>query len=545
MMKKWNLIYNRNFILYVFAAAVLANTVAFAITAGSAKRHMQNAARQGSEGSANLAAVNTLSSYARYYSEVLRYLRELKNDNLKRTSFPVYKRPDYEGFISPITDKTARTELLNAASRVLTPDWDNISVKSLTAVLVPNKELITKADTYAAELSAGNSRPDAELKMITSCFRWLFALSMAFMIILCTWAFFFFTGIYDRVRKFFDSNQDTDGNIPFLEIFGVLPQANSHSRSLRMSKAAIQELKSEFDAIQSSFSEIRGSFGDVTTTADFISTSAQELAKKVSGYTENIKSTRLITGKIADDIGRIREETGHGVDFSKKMDVTAKAGELAINNVIEEIRTTNSTMKDLNSTVDRLGSRTTEISKVTTLIKDIAEQTNLLALNASIEAARAGEAGRGFAVVAEEIRQLAESTAAASKRIAEEIKDINRSTETTVQKIQSAASTISRGVNIANEAADAFASIKQVIEETMRISTGIDSLTGNEVNNVHEIVRIIAEVERVINDMAANIENISASIEEETAGIENLDATMQELYTRTEGMKSVINRLNN
>jgi methyl-accepting chemotaxis protein len=54
-----------------------------------------------------------------------------------------------------------------------------------------------------------------------------------------------------------------------------------------------------------------------------------------------------------------------------------------------------------------------ELGRVITTMVDITRQTKYLALNARIMAASAGKAGQGFAAVANEVRALAESSAAA------------------------------------------------------------------------------------------------------------------------------------
>ena len=87
-------------------------------------------------------------------------------------------------------------------------------------------------------------------------------------------------------------------------------------------------------------------------------------------------------------------------------------------------------------TVRGFSAMSREIGEVVGVIRHIAKQTNLLALNASIEAARAGEAGRGFAVVAEEVKTLANETAAATSTIHKQVEATQSSTSQVLEAIE-------------------------------------------------------------------------------------------------------------
>ncbi|MGA2929800.1 MAG: methyl-accepting chemotaxis protein [Solirubrobacteraceae bacterium] len=175
---------------------------------------------------------------------------------------------------------------------------------------------------------------------------------------------------------------------------------------------------------------------------------------------------------------------------------------------------------DANETVAKLARSSIEIGEVTKVISAIARQTNLLALNASIEAARAGEAGEGFAVVANEVKSLAEETAAATVGINDKIALIQRDTDSAEQAIRQITEIIATIDNLQATIATAVTQQSSTTDEIARTVLG----AADGTNGITETLNGVAESARATSGGATQTEHAAEELARTAAELHQLVA---------------------
>jgi methyl-accepting chemotaxis protein/methyl-accepting chemotaxis protein-1 (serine sensor receptor) len=240
----------------------------------------------------------------------------------------------------------------------------------------------------------------------------------------------------------------------------------------------------------------------IASAASEVASSSQSLAQGSSHQAASLEETSSTTEEI--NAMAVKNTDNSGV-------MTKMVSESQL-----EIATTNHQLAEMVAAMDEINNSSAKISKIIKVIDEIAFQTNILALNAAVEAARAGEAGMGFAVVADEVRNLAQRCAQAATDTSELIED-------SIQKSGSGKNKVGLVATAVQRITDEFEKIKVLVDE---VGCG----SKEQMDGIGHVRRALSAMEQVSQSAAASAEEGAAAA--------------QQLNAQSEGLKSIVNRLN-
>lgn len=236
--------------------------------------------------------------------------------------------------------------------------------------------------------------------------------------------------------------------------------------------------------------ELEGASGQLRNLAGDMARGTQDQFQR----TDQVATAMHEMSATAQDVARHAAQAAHAADDA---DHSAQAGEQVMQATIDTIAGVNREIAGTAAVIRDLEHDSTRIGKVLEVIRGIAEQTNLLALNAAIEAARAGEAGRGFAVVADEVRSLAQRTAASIAEINQIIDAVQSGAVEAVKAIESGQRRSEEGAEQVQHAGQMLQRITQAVEAIRDMNRQIATAAEEQTSVAEDISRNLIEITRI------------------------------------------------
>jgi methyl-accepting chemotaxis protein len=272
--------------------------------------------------------------------------------------------------------------------------------------------------------------------------------------------------------------------------------SNENVTSLLEMKATAEEIVSSttnlFKATEDAYSVV----AEMSQTAKIVSANTDETSSA-------IEETSASVAEINASVREVETSAKESASLASKVtEVASEVGMMAVMDAIEGMEKIAAEVKHSSEIIGRLGTRSSDIEKILSVIKDVTEQTNLLSLNAAILAAQAGEYGKSFSVVADEIRALSDRTASSTRDISNIVKTIQTEIAEAIKAIDSGMNRVDEGSTMVYNVGSALRETLHASEQSADMSKSIERATEEQSKGLKQISLSIENIRKMIGQIA-------------------------------------------
>ena len=237
------------------------------------------------------------------------------------------------------------------------------------------------------------------------------------------------------------------------------------------------------DKLRDVVAKINEASGQITNSAAEVAAGSQDL----SGRSEQQASALEETAASMEELAATVRQNAANAQQANQLAAGAREVAASGGQVVAEAV----------GAMGRIEASSQKIGDIVGMIDEIAFQTNLLALNAAVEAARAGDAGKGFAVVAQEVRNLAQRSAQASK----EIKTL----------IGQSTAEVKGGAELVKRAGGTLDEILSSVKRVADIVAEIAAASQEQANGIEQVNSAVTQMDEMTQQNAALVEESAAA----------------------------------